>query len=191
MIYSQFQVNLTHKFLSCIYITALHWDPVHYEQCRHKSHVCLLVFFFVDLYRVSYIVLKHPVVHKENRVFPLIGASRWCSSTNYKSFYTDQWNYFNILSTLFNTLRPRQNRRHLPDDIFICIFLNENVWISIKISLKFAPKGPINNTAALVQIMAWRRSGDKPLSESMMVNFPTHICVTRPQWASGQSKCVG
>ena len=30
--------------------------------------------------------------------------------------------------------------------------------------------------------MAWRRLGDKPLSESMMVSLPTHICVTRPQW---------
>ena len=82
----------------------------------------------------------------------------------------------------FNTLRPRQNGRHFPDDIFKWIFLNENVWIPIKISLKFIPKGPINNIAALVQIMAWRRSGDKPLSEPMMVNLPTHICVTRPQW---------
>ena len=33
------------------------------------------------------------------------------------------------------------------------------------ISLKFVPKGPINNIPALVQIMALRRSGDMPLSE--------------------------
>ena len=32
------------------------------------------------------------------------------------------------------------------------IFLNENVWIPIKASLKFVPKGPINNIPALVQI---------------------------------------
>ena len=69
-----------------------------------------------------------------------------------------------------------------PDDIFKWIFLNENVWILIKISLKFVPKDPINNIPALVQITAWRRRGDKPLSEPMMVNLLTHICVTRPQW---------
>ena len=80
-----------------------------------------------------------------------------------------------------NTLRPRQNGRRFADDIFKCIFLNENVWISNKISLKFVPKGLINNIPALVQIMAWRRSGDKPLSEPMMVSLLTHICVTRPQ----------
>ena len=34
------------------------------------------------------------------------------------------------------------------------------------------------------QIMAWRRPGDKPLSKAMMVNLPTHICVTRPQWVN-------
>ena len=84
----------------------------------------------------------------------------------------------------FNTLRPRQNGRHLADYIFKCIFLNENVWIPIKITLKFVPKGPFNNIPALVQIMAWRRPGDKPLSEPMMVSLTTHICVTRPQWVN-------
>ena len=54
--------------------------------------------------------------------------------------------------------------------------------MSIKISLKFVPAYPINTIPALVQIMAWRRSGDKPLSEPMMVNLLSHICVTRPQW---------
>ena len=81
-----------------------------------------------------------------------------------------------------NSLRPRQNVRHFPDDIFNCIFLNENVWISSKITLKFVPKGRSNNIPALVQIMAWRRPGDKPLFEQMIVSFLTHICVTRPQW---------
>ena len=86
------------------------------------------------------------------------------------------------LHSSFNTLRPRQNGRHFADDVFKCIFLNENVWIPIEIPLKFVPQGPINNISALVQIMAWRRSGDKPLSEPMMVSLPTHICVTWPQW---------
>ena len=69
----------------------------------------------------------------------------------------------------------------LADDTFKHIFLNENARISIKISLKFVSKGPINNIPALVQIMAWHRPGDKPLSEPMLVSLPTHICVIRPQ----------
>ena len=71
---------------------------------------------------------------------------------------------------------------HFADDTFKRIFINENVRISIDISLKFVPKGLINNISALVQIMAWSRPGDKPLSEPMMVNLLTHICVTPPQW---------
>ena len=85
---------------------------------------------------------------------------------------------------VFDTLRPRRNEQHFADDIFKRIFFNENVWSSIKISLKFVPKGPITNILALVQIMAWRRSGDKPLSEPMMVSLLTHIYVTRPQWVN-------
>ena len=87
-----------------------------------------------------------------------------------------------VTYSFFNTLRRRQNCRHFPDDIFKFIFLNENEWISIRISLKFAPKGQINNIPSLFQIMAWRRRGDKPLSEAMMVSLLTQICVTRPQW---------
>ena len=77
-----------------------------------------------------------------------------------------------------------QDRFDVIQGNIICslIFLNENVRISIKISLKFVTKGPIYNNPELVQIMAWRRSGDKPLSQPMMVSLLTHICVTRPQW---------
>ena len=95
-----------------------------------------------------------------------------------------RWRRTETKKALFNTLRPRQNGRHFPDDIFKCIFLNENAWILIKILLKFVPKGPINKIPTLVQIMAWRRSGDKPLSEPMMVSLLTHICVARPQWVN-------
>ena len=75
--------------------------------------------------------------------------------------------------------------------MFKYILLNENIWIPIEISLKFVPKGSINNNPALFQIMAWRRPGDKPLSEPMMVSSLTHICVTRPQWVKAQwiTKC--
>ena len=81
-----------------------------------------------------------------------------------------------------NTLRPRKNGRHFADYQFKCIFLNENIRISITISLKLVPKGPINKIPALVRIMAWHRPGDKPLSGQKMVRLPPHICVTRPQW---------
>ena len=45
----------------------------------------------------------------------------------------------------------------------------------MQISPKFVPKGPIVNRPALVQIMAWRRTCDKPLAEPMMDTLLTQI----------------
>ena len=71
--------------------------------------------------------------------------------------------------------------------IFQTTFSNGFSWMKLfdfsnKNSLKFVSWGRINNIPALVEIMAWRRPRDKPLSEPMMVSSLTHICVTRPQW---------
>ena len=95
-----------------------------------------------------------------------------------------RWLLQTWLSANVNTLRPMQNRRHFRDGIFQCIFLSEDAWIPIKIPLKFVPKGSINNIPTLVQIIAWRRPDDKPLSELMTVSLLTHICVTRPHWVN-------
>ena len=112
----------------------------------------------------------------------------WITSISQHIFPMAKFIFLSIIAmesgNYVNTLRPRQNGRRFADDTFKRIFLNENVRILIKISLKFVPKGPINNIPALVQIMAWRRPGDKPLSELMMVSLLTHICVTRPQWVN-------
>ena len=65
----------------------------------------------------------------------------------------------------------------LADDIFKRIFVNENIRISIQISLKFVSKSLIDNKSVLVQVMAWRRTGDKPLPEAMMTQFTAaYIC---------------
>ena len=59
----------------------------------------------------------------------------------------------------------------LADDNFKWIFLNEIDRILIEISLKVVAMSPIDNKPALVQVMAWRRTGDKPLSEPMLIHF--------------------
>ena len=76
-----------------------------------------------------------------------------------------------IVSLDINSSPPGQNGRHFADDIFKCMFVNEKFCILNRLSLKFVPKGLINNIPALVQIMAWCRSGDKPLSEPMLTHF--------------------
>ena len=96
--------------------------------------------------------------------------------------FVDNWTWhFSLLNQVTHCGRDKM----VP--IFQMLFsnafswINENLWISIKISLKFVPKGPNNDIPALAQIMAWRWPGNKPLSEPMMVSLLTHKCVTRPQ----------
>ena len=60
---------------------------------------------------------------------------------------------------------------NLADDIFKCSFMNEKFFISIRISLKFVPRGAIDNRSALVQVMAWHPKGDKSLPEPMLTKF--------------------
>ena len=76
-----------------------------------------------------------------------------------------------ILGLHFNSSPLDKMAAVLADDIFKCIFLNENDRISIQTSLKFIPRSPIDNKPALVQVMAWRRIGDKPLPELMLTQF--------------------
>ena len=95
------------------------------------------------------------------------------------------WSYYywtvhrQLIIIPLNSLMPRQNGCHFPDGIFKCIFLNENVWISLKM---FILDVRTYNILALVQIMACRRPGDKPFSKPMMVNLQRQMCVARPQW---------
>ena len=86
-----------------------------------------------------------------------------------------------------NALRSRQNGR-ISQTTFSSAFYWMKIYeLQLIIHWSFVPKGPINNIAALVQIMGRRRPGDKPLSEPMLVSLPTHICVIRPQWINCRS----
>ena len=81
---------------------------------------------------------------------------------------------FEILISFWSWLPPLPGKMFpaiLADDILECIFMNEKFRILIRTLLKFIPNGPINNIPELVQIMARRRSGDKPLSEPMLTQF--------------------
>ena len=72
---------------------------------------------------------------------------------------------------VLNLTPPGQNGRHFADDILRCILLNEKSCILFRILLKFVLKNPIANKSALIQVMAWRRTGDDPLPEPMLAQF--------------------
>ena len=87
-----------------------------------------------------------------------------------RSFSLKAWHYCYSWWHGVNSPPSEQNGPHFAD-IFRCIFVNEMFYSLVKISLKFVSKGPIDNNTALVQIMAWGRIGNKPLSEPMMTQF--------------------
>ena len=147
----------------------------------HFYSFLLLVLFWLDLcfFRFLRYVYKY---------FGMVGYNVWfhflCEvSPMTRMQPVDTW----ACNVRLNTFRPSHGGRHFTDDIWKCIFLNANLWISIKIWLKIILTGPINNIPALVQIMAWCRPGDKPLSEPIMNNLLPQICVTRPEWAKLKS----
>ena len=110
--------------------------------------------------------------------------------TNFSEIWIEIYNFsfmqthLIISSGKWRPFCPGENEStHWGRDIMAAVSqTNENDIIPLKISLTFVPKGLINNIPTLVQVMAWRRPGDKPLSEPMMINLLTHMCVTQPQW---------
>ena len=55
----------------------------------------------------------------------------------------------------------------LADNDFKCTFLNKNDRIPIRLPSKIVPMSQIDNQPALVQVMAWRRTGDEPLKPEL------------------------
>ena len=113
--------------------------------------------------------------------------SRKCSRKSHEHLFENRISKMKSSSTRrqwVNTLRAIQNGHLFADDIFKCISLNEKFRILNRISLKYVPWGLIDNMAVLVQIMAWRRTGDKPLSEPMLLCCTDAYIVTRPQWVN-------
>ena len=154
-----------------VLIDLTHWDRVKHIMRQYNNHHWIREWLDAGFNRNSDIFIK--------KIHLKMSSDKWqpfCLGLNVLTAFIWKWLqlyicvYILLPSLRYNmvgviTLRPRQNGHHFADDTFKLIFVNENVWISITISLKFVPKGPINNIPALVQIMAWRRSDDKPLSE--------------------------
>ena len=111
-------------------------------QCGHQIHFLFsaVLFFF---YQHSWEDDKFSV-YQRVALSAQKNLHEWPSGSDINLWNPSILTCFNWV----NTLRPRQNGRHFADDTFNRIFLNENVRISFQISLKFDPKGPINNNPA-------------------------------------------
>ena len=127
-------------------------------------------------YKTCHAIYCHPIATKfriRNHSTGAMPRGEFCSTKDGNKTGFHQWVeiWWESSFTPIHASVLRQNGCHFADDIFKCIFLNENFRIHIQISLKFVPKGPNNNIPALVQIMVWRRPGDKPSSEPMLTRL--------------------
>ena len=147
---------LTNEYRRCIKVRRSNKYPILFLT-RHNS--CYIGTRKVPIYSLNVNIIdvdNHCLSSKELSL-------RW-NVTKRKQLWTNiciirmMWTQAHLDYVQFiNILRPRQHGRHFADDTFKRIFVSENVISSIKISLKFVPKGQINNNnPALVQIMAWR-----------------------------------
>ena len=87
-----------------------------------------------------------------------------------------------LVKQCLNSIPPGQNGRHFVD-VFRCIFVNQKCCVFDWNFTELFPKGPIENNAGLVSIMAWRRKGYKPLSEPMLAWF-TDVYIYKGRWAT-------
>ena len=166
-----------------------HWGYLHYRMCMCMcmyvyDYVYVYVHVHVHVYVYVYVWLCACSGLNLTEILWVQRSRWWLGAVNKQAIIWTNVNHvvqyhmmslgLNVLSFIKEVFRKgiqnhvntlRQKDPHFPDDIFKFIFFNENVWISNTIWLNFVPKVPIDNNT---QIMAWRRSGDKPLSELMI-----------------------
>ena len=77
----------------------------------------------------------------------------------------------------------RDKMADISQTIFSNIFSSKKMFeFRLKFHWNLFLRVQLTKIPALFQIMAWRRPGDKTLSEAMLVSLLTHKCFTRPQW---------
>ena len=145
-----------------IYNSFLHHFPSHITGCTIFSTDAVLVFKIPCSHFLPYVYVTL-ALHQTSDI--------WLFSVGLRAswYWKSRCPYVNYPPSPLDKMAAI-----LADDNLKCIFLNENDRTLIQISLKFVPRSPIDNNSALVQVMAWRRTGDKPFPELML----THICGT-------------
>ena len=141
--------------------------------------------FYSEQHHSWKLLANHPirdktVIHGKTYIIPyIVHCNRWDSKCWCQCFLNFKFHQIHALKHW-----DRDEIGVISQTTISIAFFNGNVKISITIPLKFVPKRPINDILVLVQIMAWRLVGAKPLSEPMLIRLTTHICVTRPRWVN-------
>ena len=162
--------------IDCLNKTGVEWIKMHFYQFSISHHKDRTVSWLSSLYNIQSIYLEWDFDLKTSlMLLCLLRFSFNCMCCI---------SIGNYITWIFSSKHSEAKTKWLnfSNAILKCMFLNENSWISLKISLKIVPKVRINNIPTLFQIMAWRRPGDKPLFEPVVVNLLRLICVSGPEW---------
>ena len=168
-------VNVKHKrFPTCRLsrTNCAHSVIIDYTQWN-RSRLCIVSKYIrgvcaLDKIGLSFkTVCVHPRICRHITRRPVLPILPYIWITQRQKISVSNVRYFHY----YPVCSPGQNGRHFTDDILKYIFLNEKYCNLIRISMKFVPKGPIDNKWALFQVMDWRRTGDKPLSETMLTQY--------------------
>ena len=143
--------------------------------CQHQYHQ-FVVICCVLIFMMSWLWLQRrreaTLWYRSKRLLADLCPTSALRTPRFGLLVIGVWQYISANRLRYvNTLRPRQNGPHFAGDLFKCNFVNENIWISIKISLKFVSKAPISNIPALVQIMVWWRPSDTSFSQPMIAQL--------------------
>ena len=178
--------NLSHRIFSFF---------IYYLLRKKKNRDHTKVVFLSFCYVLIPLTLKLrylPFIHFNNCLLKKIANNvTVISFSNSENWNRKKWKasiynrlYFPVSPFYILTHWGRSKTDTISQTTFWSAFFNENVWILLRISLKFVSNVRINIIPALDQMMVWCRPRDKPLSEPMMVSLLTHICVNRPQWVN-------
>ena len=131
------------------------------KRCRYAIQCTRIIWIALTTLMTGWVKHQHCV---------LSTVLKWYNIDNISKDFKDSTEYCKNgeMAAFFVQLEMsgkwRHYGHHFTDDIFRCVFVNEKCCIMIKFSLKFVPKGSVDNNSALVWIMASRRIGDRPLS---------------------------
>ena len=158
-------------------------DPSYKTHCRVSIAVaeCLLLFWYQDscTHHTSYAHWSAPTRNfpnvasycpgtKKDCSIALVIHGRWAVKSRWaivtcQAILTNPWSCDHTPANPLTLWGQNKMAANFTNDIFKCIAINANMWISVKVSLNFAPQDPIDNNLVLAHAVSWCQKDPKPL----------------------------
>ena len=158
-------------------------DPFDNSHCRFSIAVAegLLLFWHQDScnHPASYAYWSAPTKNfpnvasycadtKKDCFITLVIHGRWAVKSRWaivtcQAILTNPWSCDHTPANPLTHWGQNKMTAIFTTDIFKCIATNAKMWISVKVSLNFAPQDPIDNNSVLAHVGSWCQTGHKPM----------------------------